>query len=265
MALQQINWLQIDTANVPSGSVVDLGSISKPLHAVYAENLFVSGVELSEFIGGIGVEELNLYTASLKDAIELTGSNVTIIGDLLVKGTTTSVNSNVVTIGDNVIELNGTEGLYGGLLIKDPTTPNQISGSLLWDTTNDRWIAGPLGFEEPIILQSNLDNLSGSLTDRIDSITETVNASNIWNETGSFYATTNDLQVTGSMTIKGDLRVEGTTTLIKNDGALNSLIVSGAMSVVKNQFASASISIENLGVLSDRLKNSIIDCGDGFF
>jgi uncharacterized Zn ribbon protein len=265
MALQQINWLQIDTANVPSGSVVDLGSISKPLHAVYAENLFVSGVELSEFIGGIGVEELNLYTASLKDAIELTGSNVTIIGDLLVKGTTTSVNSNVVTIGDNVIELNGTEGLYGGLLIKDPTTPNQISGSLLWDTTNDRWIAGPLGFEEPIILQSNLDNLSGSITDRIDDITNTVNSSNIWNETGSFYATTNDLQVTGSMTIKGDLRVEGTTTLIKNDGALNSLIVSGAMSVVKNQFASASISIENLGVLSDRLKNSIIDCGDGFF
>ncbi len=81
MALQQINWLQIDTANVPSGSVVDLGSISKPLHAVYAENLFVSGVELSEFIGGIGVEELNLYTASLKDAIELTGSNVTVIGN----------------------------------------------------------------------------------------------------------------------------------------------------------------------------------------
>jgi uncharacterized Zn ribbon protein len=265
MALQKINWLQIDTANVPSGSVVDLGSISKPLHAVYAENLFVSGLELSEFIGGIGIEDLNLYTSSLKSAIELTGSNVTIIGDLLVKGTTTSVNSNVVTIGDNVIELNGTEGLYGGLLIKDPTTPNQISGSLLWDTANDRWIAGPFGFEEPIILQSNLDNLSGSISDRIDNIGEIVNASNIWNETGSFYATTNDLQVTGSMTIKGDLRVEGTTTLIKNDSALNSLIVSGAMSVVKNQFASASISIENLGVLSDRMKNSVIDCGDGFF
>ena len=265
MALQQINWLQIDTANVPSGSVVDLGSISKPLHAVYAENLFVSGLELSEYIGGIGIEELNLYTASLKDAIELTGSNVTIIGNLLVKGTTTAVNSNVVSIGDNVIELNGTNGLFGGLLIKDPTTPNQISGSLLWDTANDRWIAGPLGFEEPIILQSNLDNLSGSISDRIDDITQLVDASNIWNETGSFYATTNDLQVTGSMTIKGNLRVEGTTTLIKNDSALNSLIVSGAMSVVKNQFASASISIENLGVLSDRLKNSIIDCGDGFF
>jgi len=258
MALQQINWLQIDTANVPSGSIVDLGSILKPLHAVYAENLFISGVSIDEYIGGLGVEELNLYTASLKGAIEITGSNLTVIGDLLVKGTTTSVNSSVVSIGDNIIELNGTEGLFGGLLVKDPTHPNQISGSLLWDTTEDRWIAGPLGFEEPIILQSDLDNLSGSLSDRIE-------ASDIWNQTGSFYATTNDLQVTGSMTIKGDLRVEGTTTLIKNDSALNSLIVSGAMSVVKNQFASASISIENLGVLSDRMKNSVIDCGDGFF
>jgi len=258
MALQQINWLQIDTANVPSGSIVDLGSVSKSLRAVYADNLFISGVSLDDYIGGIGVEELNLYTASLKGAIEITGSNLTVIGDLLVKGTTTSINSSVVSIGDNIIELNGTEGLFGGLLVKDPTNPNQISGSLLWDTTEDRWIAGPLGFEEPIILQSELDNLSGSLSDRID-------ASDIWNETGSFYATTNDLQVTGSMTIKGDLRVEGTTTLIKNDSALNSLIVSGAMSVVKNQFASASISIENLGVLSDRMKNSVIDCGDGFF
>ena len=30
MALQQINWLQIDTPNVPSGSIVDLGAISGP-------------------------------------------------------------------------------------------------------------------------------------------------------------------------------------------------------------------------------------------
>ena len=28
MALQQINWLQIDTANVPSGSTIDLGAVS---------------------------------------------------------------------------------------------------------------------------------------------------------------------------------------------------------------------------------------------
>ena len=67
------------------------------------------------------------------------------------------------------------------------------------------------------------------------------------------------------MVIKGDLRVEGTTTLIKDDATLNSLIVSGAMSIVKNQFRSASLSIQNLGVIGDRTQNYVIDCGDSFF
>jgi hypothetical protein len=250
MALQQINWTQIDTANVPSGSIIDLGAINGPLHAVYAENLFISGQTLQDII--LGSDEINAYTASLKEAIELTGSNVTIQGDLLVKGTTTSISSTTVAIGDNVIELNGTEATFGGLLIKDPTAPNMISGSLLWDTTNDQWIAGPLGFEQKVILQSDLDSNS------------------IWQETGSFYATTNDLQVTGSMIIKGDLLVEGTTTLVQTlDPAKESLIISGAASIVRNQInnqvISASLAIQNLGVLSDRSNNSIIDCGDGFF
>jgi hypothetical protein len=33
---------------------------------------------------------------------------------------------------------------------------------------------------------------------------------------------------------------------------------------VRNQFKSASLSIQNLGTLSDRSMNSIIDCGDSF-
>lgn len=250
MALQRINWTQIDTENVPSGSVIDLGSISGALHAVYAENLYISGQTLQDII--LGSDEINAYTASLKNAIELTGSNVTIQGDLLVKGTTTSISSTTVAIGDNVIELNGTEATFGGLLIKDPTSPNTISGSLLWDTTNDQWIAGPVGSEQKVILQSDLDS------------------SSIWQETGSFYATSHDLQVTGSMIIKGDLRVEGTTTLVQQlDPAKESLIISGAASIVRNQInsqvISASLAIQNLGVLSDRSNNSIIDCGDGFF
>ena len=92
----------------------------------------------------------------------------------------------------------------------------------------------------------------------------------IFKPTGSFFATTNDLQVTGSMTIKGDLRVEGTTTLVQTlDSNLQSLIVSGAMSIVRNeltpQIVSASLSIQNLGSLSDRSVVSVLDCGDGFF
>jgi cytoskeletal protein CcmA (bactofilin family) len=226
MALQQINWLQIDTQTVPvntsgSASLIILGGTgSNYLEAVYAKNLYSSG---SLTVGG---------------DLDIPG-NLVVSGNLTVKGTTTSVESNVVSIGDNIIELNGTAASLGGLLVKDPTAPNTISGSLLWDSVNDYWIGGPLGSEEKIILQSDLDD------------------SSIWQETGSFYATTNDLQVTGSMVIKGDLRVEGTTTMVQVlDSSIESLIVSGAMKIVKNeltpQIVSASLSIQNLGVLSDR-------------
>jgi hypothetical protein len=263
MALQKINWLQIDTAVVPSGSLIDLGAVSGALNAVYADNLFISGQTLQQYIEGSGTAELNIYSASLKAAIETTGSNLTVKGNLLVKGTTTAVNSTTVSIGDNVIELNGSEAAYGGLLIKDITSPNTISGSLLWDSTNDRWIGGPLGNEDTIILQEDLTNFSSSVTNLINDI-------GLFRETGSFYATTNDLQVTGSMRIKGNLIVDGTTTLRQpNDPNIDTLIVSGAMSIVKNeinaQLVRAQLKIENLGALSDRAQVSVLDCGDGFF
>jgi hypothetical protein len=263
MALQQINWLQIDTATVPSGSVIDLGAVSGALHAVYADNLFISGQTLQQYIEGSGTAELNIYSASLKAAIETTGSNLTVKGNLLVKGTTTAVNSTTVSIGDNVIELNGSEAAYGGLLVKDITSPNTISGSLLWDSTNDRWVGGPLGNEDTLILQQDLTSFSSSVTNLINDI-------GLFRETGSFYATTNDLQVTGSMRIKGDLIVDGTTTLRQpNDPNLDTLIVSGAMNIVKNeinaQLVRAQLKIENLGALSDRAQISVLDCGDGFF
>jgi hypothetical protein len=257
MALQQINWSQIDTTNVPSGSQTDLGSISGSLHSIYADHIYISGQLLSNS------DELNVWSASIKEAIETTGSNLTVKGNLLVKGTTTAVNSTTVSIGDNVIELNGTEAGFGGLLVKDPTAPNTISGSLLWDTANDKWIGGPLGSEEGFVQETEFTNFSSSVSTTIDEI-------GIWRETGSFYATTHDLQVTGSMRIKGDLVVEGKTTLIqKLDPNVESLVVSGAMNIVQNQISSqviaASLKIQGLGELADVSKFAIIDCGDGFF
>mgnify|MGYP006199510539 CR=1 FL=1 len=257
MALQQINWSQIDTRNVPSGSQTDLGTISGSLHSIYADHIYISGQLLSNS------DELNIWSASIKEAIETTGSNLTVKGNLLVKGTTTAVNSTTVSIGDNVIELNGTEAGFGGLLVKDPTAPNTISGSLLWDTANDKWIGGPLGSEEGFVQETEFTNFSSSVSTTIDEI-------GIWRETGSFYATTHDLQVTGSMRIKGDLVVEGKTTLIqKLDPNVESLVVSGAMNIVQNQISSqviaASLKIQGLGELADISKFAIIDCGDGFF
>jgi hypothetical protein len=105
---------------------------------------------------------LNTYTSSLKTALELTGSNVVVLGDLTVKGTTTSVNSTTIQLGDNIIELNGTGAANGGLLVKDSTGASTISGSLLWDSTNDYWKSGINGSESKILLAGGDSIVSGS-------------------------------------------------------------------------------------------------------
>lgn len=79
------------------------------------------------------------------------GGNMTVTGNLSVLGTTTTVDSTTVQIGDNVIELNyGGAQDTAGLLVTDSTAPNTVSGSLVWNGTNDVWTAGPLGSEKEI-------------------------------------------------------------------------------------------------------------------
>ena len=75
--------------------------------------------------------------------------------------------------------------------------------------------------------------------------------------------------MSGATIIKGDLIVEGKTTLIQtNDPNQESLIVSGAMKIVENiinsQIISASLDIQGLGILSSESADKVIDLG-GFF
>jgi hypothetical protein len=65
---------------------------------------------------------------------------VVIAGDLTVQGTTTTVNSTTVALGDAVIELNsgesGTPSENAGIEVERGTATNV---SLLWNETNDNW------------------------------------------------------------------------------------------------------------------------------
>jgi len=129
------------------------------LNVVSGSNLVrLSNLEATSASVNTSVAALNSYSSSLKSAFELTGSNVVVLGDLTVKGTTTSVESNTIQLGDNIIELNGTGAANGGLLVKDPTAPNTVSGSLLWDSTNDYWKAGAAGAESKL-LRAGGDNV----------------------------------------------------------------------------------------------------------
>ena len=176
MALQQIYWEQIATENVVSGSNIDLGNPSSSLGSIYTDTLVVGGTDVNNLLE-TGVEDLNLFTGSVSTSLEFTGSNLTVKGDLNVLGTFTTIKSETVILDDNVIELNGSEQSFGGLLIKDPTNPNLVSGSLLWDTTNDRWIGGQLGGEENLVVESELTTLSSSLSSSINELSQSVSSS----------------------------------------------------------------------------------------
>ena len=73
---------------------------------------------------------------------------------------------------------------------------------------------------------------------------------------------------TGSFKITGSLEVDGQTVLTQTSPNDPTLIISGAMEIVRAQIqdeiVSASLSIQNLGTLGDRANNSEIDLG-GFF
>lgn len=192
-----------------------------------------------------GIQDIFKPTGSFyatTNDIQISGS-LDLTGDFTVHGTVTSSLSETVIVNDNIIELNGNESNFGGLSIKDTVNPSTVSGSLLWDATNDQWIAGQQGSELPIARQDDL----------------------VWGNSGSYWSSTSDLQVTGSVVIRGDLVVEGQTTLQSQDINKDSLIVSGAMSIIKNQIEnqirSASLEIENLGTIGDINNNSIMDLG----
>ena len=156
----------IDTKNSTLGTYT--GSIDTKLSAIGTYTASVSE-DLTELFASASSDKTILngiqsYTSSLRTAFTASGTdvifsnNVTIPGNLIVTGTTTAVNSTTIQLGDNIIELNGTGAANGGLLVKDPTSPNTASGSLLWDSTNDYWKAGALSAESKIALMGG-DNL----------------------------------------------------------------------------------------------------------
>ena len=108
------------------------------------------------------------YTIGLPDDVTITDSltvngnvtlgnassdTVSIAGNLSVLGTTTTIDSTTVTIGDNILELNiGGAQSTAGLQVADATGTGTVSGSLLYDGANgkDYWKAGVLGSEKEL-------------------------------------------------------------------------------------------------------------------
>jgi hypothetical protein len=186
----------------------------------------------------ISLVELNSYTASLKQAITASGTNVTINGNLTVKGTTTQIDSTTLNIGDNIIELNyGGSQTISGIYTKD-ATGTFTSGSLLWNSTTDRWIAGASGSESTILLAGgdsvisssgqlgDLNTFTASVTSSLVSIYQTTASLNLFSASVtsslvSIYQTTASLNTaTASLYTSASLMTASITSLTASVVAL---------------------------------------------
>ena len=147
---------------------------------------------------------------TIEGGLEFTGSNVTIKGDLLVKGTETRVDSTTVEMGDNIISLNGSGAQNAGIEVRDNTSPDLLSGSLLWDGQNNYWKGGQKGSEERLLDNTDLTTLDS----RLDGIEA---------ETGSYLTSYNDEYTTGATFNTGN----GVITFKRNDGDTYTVDIDG--------------------------------------
>ena len=87
------------------------------------------------------------------------GGNVSVGGNLTVNGTTTSVNSTSIELGDRIINLNSSNAAGdAGFYVNDTATDQ--TGSMLWDSSTDRWMAGLSGSEVILVDRSSTETLT---------------------------------------------------------------------------------------------------------
>ena len=211
-------------------------------------------------VGTSGVIETTVtndqVAIDIVDNPTLTG-NVSITGDLNVQGTTTTINSTTLDVGDNIINLNyGGSSVYAGLYANDVTAPSTISGSILWDGTNDRWVAGQSGSEVNILLANGDGVVSGS---------SQITFADLASLPGGIVSGSS--QVDGTSISNNSITISGTAVSLGGaitDEALfgGTSVVSGSSQVVlqsadKTGFTGAS-SITTLGTISTGVWNGTV-------
>ena len=198
--------LTIDSAGGTT-TIDDNTSVTGTLTVTGATDLNSSlNVQGNIVLDGAGAQSItnsngNLSIASTSGNVSVestvfAGNDVTIPGNLTVQGTTTTIDSTEVNIGDNILTLNAAGTVAdGGIQVID-TTGTAGTGSLLWNATNDYWYAGISGSTHyRVATYTNADPTTNAIP-KIDANDRLV-ASNIA-DTGTQVDITVDLDLNGN-------------------------------------------------------------------
>ena len=163
-------------------------------------------------------------------------SGLILSGDLTVNGTTTTVNSNTVNIGDSLITLNSDETYSAtqdaGIEVERGTDANV---SLIWDETNNRWTVGSETFVAATFV--------GALTGNADTVTTNANL------TGDVTSVGNATSIASDVIVNADINSSAAIAFSKLASLTSANILVGNVSNVATSVGvTGDVTITNSGV-----------------
>jgi hypothetical protein len=171
MGLQKINWIQIDTPNVPTGYTVDIGKTNGPINALYSNNIYLSGISISDLYLNDGSFNNGILTLTSNSGNTIIVSGFTISGDYLsLSGGT--INGNLIVTGNTLLNILSATTISGGTFYGD--------GSNLTNIDNIYTVDGSLQSNRIIDLSGNTlslklgSNINDSFLNGIDSSGNTI-------------------------------------------------------------------------------------------
>ena len=225
-------------------------------HVTSVGNAAVLGSFTSAQLAAALTDETGTGAAVFAGGPTFTGTvnaaSLTLSGDLIVNGTTTTVNSNTVSIGDNILVLNsdeaGTPSQNAGIEIERGTSTN---ASLIWDETADVWKAGLTAAEVELVTLTGTQTLTNKT---LTSPTMTAPAlgtpasGTMTNVTGTASGLTAG-NVTTNANLTGNVTSVGNATTIASGVVTSDMIVDGTI-VNGDINASAAIVDTKLATIS---------------
>jgi len=163
-------------------------------------------------------------------------SGLILSGDLTVNGTTTTVNSNTVNIGDSIITLNSDETYSAtqdaGIEIERGTDANV---SLIWDETNNRWTVGSETFVAGTFI--------GALTGNASTVTTNANLTGDVTSVGNATSIANDVIVNADINSSAAIAFSKLASLTSAN-----ILVGNASNVATSVGVTGDVTITNAGV-----------------
>ena len=183
---------------------LSLSTISGLESSTGSSNVSITNLNTNSASLNTSVTNINSYTSSLQTALSLSGTDVTVLGNLTVQGDTTTLNTANLLVEDKLIEIavgSTTSAAANGAGIF-------ISGanaSILWDDSNST-----LDINKSIDIAGNI-----TLTGNVDGVDVSVFNSNVNSTTASLNTSVSNLNsFTSSIntTIKSKLDADGVVT-----------------------------------------------------